>query len=445
MPDPIEHVVVLMFENNSFDRMLGCMQAVYPGLAGVDPNKTRINPDYPDTTRVFLQSGDAAFSIPDDPAHDLDDVLQQIDEGGTGFVTDFVQHYPQASDSERGQIMSYFALGTLPVLHTLARNFLVCDHWFASVPGPTWPNRFFVHSGTSLGHVDMPSGFLHPAIHCYNQPTVFQRLSERGVSWKIYYGDVPQSLLMLEQLKYPTRYHQLDSFAADAAGAAQGFPQYTFLEPNYFGVRQCDQHPPSDVRHGEALLAQVYNALRGNQDLWNSTLLVVLYDEHGGFYDHVSPPEAVAPDANTQSFAFNRLGPRVPAILISPWLDAGVLATEFDHTSLLQYATRKWGLGPLGARVTAAQSFGDSWTLRQTPRADCPRALAAQPADANAVDPALNAHQTALAGFTHHLETNLMQTDDATVARHSRQMTGAYAQQSQTVAERVENFLRRGL
>src|SRR5205809_2504371 len=178
--------------------------------------------------------------------------------------------------------------GELPVLHKLAEHFLICDHWFSSVPGPTWPNRFFVHSGTSLGHVDMPNGFFHPGIHLYDQPTVYQRLSEKGISWKIYFGDVPQSLVLIHQLMHPKGYHHHDRFFEDAAGPEAGFPQYSFIEPYYFGAKQSDQHPPTDVRHGEALIASVYNAIRSNDQLWNSTLFVLLYDEHGGFYDHVT-------------------------------------------------------------------------------------------------------------------------------------------------------------
>src|SRR3984957_11544682 len=207
MDDPIRHVVVLMLENNSFDRMLGCMKAVYPDLEGVDQNATpNENPDFPDAEQLFGQLPDADYSVAQDPGHELDDVLRQVHNECTGFVADFAQHCPTAPESEKYQIMAYFEKGELPVLHTLAKNFLICDHWFSSVPGPTWPNRFFVHSGTSLGHVDMPNGFFHPAIHCYDQPTIYQRLSERAVSWKIYYGDVPQSLALLEQLKHPTHY-----------------------------------------------------------------------------------------------------------------------------------------------------------------------------------------------------------------------------------------------
>jgi len=441
MPDPIQHVVVLMFENNSFDRMLGCMKAVYPTLEGIDPAKTWANPDYPDTNRLFAQLGNAAFSIGHDPAHDLDDVLDQIDSGCTGFVRDFAQHVPQGTDADKYQIMAYFSLDELPVLHTLARNFLVCDHWFSSVPGPTWCNRFFVHSGTSLGHVDMPNGFFHPAIHLYNQPTVYQRLGERNVPWKIYFGDVPQSLVLTEQLARPFGYHRMDVFMQDAAGPAAAFPQYSFIEPSYFGRAENDQHPPTDVRAGEALLAQVYNALRANEELWQSTLLVLLWDEHGGFYDHVYPPAAIPPDGNVKTFAFAQLGVRAPALLISPWVDPGVLPTQFDHTSLLKYATDKWGLGPLGDRTAAANSVADALLKRASARTDCPASVTAADADPNPMEVELNGQQAALAGFTHHLESNITQPDEHTIAQHSVAMAGSFAQQSQTVADRVTDFL----
>jgi phospholipase C len=197
MSGPIQHVIVLMLENNSFDRMLGCMKEVYPTLEGVEPDaEPSTDPDFPDSSRLFGQLPVATNSVAQDPGHELDDALRQIHAGCSGFVADFVQHCPTAPESERYQIMAYFKKGELPVLHTLAEHFLICDHWFSSVPGPTWPNRFFVHSGTSHGHVDMPNGFFHPGIHLYDQPTVYERLSEKSISWKIYFGDVPQSLVL---------------------------------------------------------------------------------------------------------------------------------------------------------------------------------------------------------------------------------------------------------
>jgi phospholipase C len=443
MADPIEHVVVLMLENNSFDRMLGCMNAIYPSLEGVDTADPFTNPDYPDTTHLLAQLPNDLTAIASDPGHDLADVLRQIGQNDCqGFVTDFALHCPQATTGQRYQIMGYFQLGDLPVLHTLARNFLVCDQWFSSVPGPTWPNRFFVHSGTSLGHTDMPEGIFHPAIHLYNQPTVFHRLSDQKVSWRIYYGDVPQTLVMTEQLEYPQFYRHMDQFATDTQNA-QTFPQYVFIEPSYFGANQNDQHPPTDVAHGEALIAQVYNALRQNEDLWQSTLFVLLYDEHGGFCDHVPPPATVAPDGNIKTFAFNLLGLRVPAVLISPWLDAGVLSTVFDHTSLLKYLTDKWSLGPLGNRVPQANSFAAARTDRTSGRTDCPASLAVPVPPPNDMNVAMNAQQVALAGFTQQLEATAPAASDTAVAAHVRAMAGDYSSQSQVVSERVEQFFAR--
>ena len=339
--------------------------------------------------------------------------------------------------------MAYFKKGALPVLHALAEDFLICDHWFSSVPGSTWPNRFFVHSGTSLGHIDMPNGFFHPGVHLYDQTTVFDRLNEKEINWKIYFGDFPHTLLLTHQWLHPNGYRHLERFFEDAAGPEAEFPEYSFIEPYYFGAKQNDEHPPSDVRHGEALIAEVYNALRGNEDLWRSTLFVLLYDEHGGFYDHVEPPETVAPDENTKTFGFNILGVRVPALLISPWIDAGVLKTEFDHTSLVKYAIDKWNLGPLGERTAQANTFTDVLTKRTSPRPDCPTSIPVPLPTANSTDLPLNGNQTALAGFSHHLEVNVTRADDAILAAQSRAMAGTYAEQSAAVAERADHFLAR--
>ena len=441
MADPIEHVVVLMLANNSFDRMLGCMTDVYPNLAGVNNAHPFTNPGHPDTTHLFAQLPNNLTAIANDPGHDLDDVLRQIGNNDCqGFVADFAQKYPQANPDERYQIMGYFPLNNLPVLHTLARSFLVCDHWYSSVPGPTWPNRFFVHSGTSLGHTDMPGGIFRPDIHLYNQPTVFQRLSEQNVSWRIYYGDVPQSLVMTEQLRYRQLYRHMDQFSNDVIDASS-FPQYVFIEPSYFGVNQNDQHPPTDVAHGEALIAQIYNALRQNEELWQSTLFVLLYDEHGGFCDHVPPPPTVAPDSNTKSFAFNLLGLRVPAVLISPWLDAGVLSTVFDHTSLLKYLTDKWGLGPLGARVPQANSFAGALSTRTSGRTDCPASLVVPVVQPNDLNFAMNAHQIALAGFTQHLEATTRVASEDLMAAPPRAVVGDDSSQSHSAPGRAEQFL----
>ncbi len=408
--DPIQHVIVLMMENASYDRMLGTLSGSIPGLDGVDPAHAQSNPDFPSGLLV-VQAPTTARTMNPDPEHDLDDVLRQLTGPCEGFVSDFAQQYPQSSPQERAEIMGYYANGTLPALQTLAAQFGVCDRWYSSLPGPTWPNRFFVHSGTSLGHVDMPDGIFQPAIHLYDQTTVYDLLSDAGISWAIYFGDFAQSLVMTHQLTHLKNYHKMDQFFVDSAGAEEAFPQYTFIEPAYFGSAQNDQHPPSDVLRGELLIAQVYNALRANEALWANSLLVVLYDEHGGFYDHVDPATAgpaVPPDGHTKTFAFNVYGVRVPAVLVSPWIDPDPIHDVFDHTSLLAYVTRKWDLdqyGHLSTRVDAANSFSPYLQQRQTPRTNTPTALAQPQVIANDPSAPLNANQRALVGFSRFLET----------------------------------------
>jgi len=248
MADPIEHVIVLMMENCSFDRMLGLL----PGVEGVDPASPQTNPDFPSQTPIDQAiTTDPNMSL--DPEHDLDDCLRQICGPCQGFVADFAQHYPQSTAELRDEIMGYYTPDFLSVLYTLGKSFLTCDHWYSSLPGPTWPNRFFVHSGTSLGHTTMPDGIFHPDIHLYDQPTVYQRFFEAGISWSIYFGDFPQSIVMTEQWKYPEHYHGISQFYADAAGPEASFPQYCFIEPTYFGQSQDDQHPPKQCKARRAI------------------------------------------------------------------------------------------------------------------------------------------------------------------------------------------------
>ena len=455
MADPIKHVVVFMLENRSFDQMLGYMKATNPEVHGVDPASPFCNPDWPATNPAICQAPTAARTIADDPKHDLDDVLRQITGPCQGFVSDFAQTFPQSTNAERAEVMGYYPQGFLPALHELAENFTVCDNWFSSLPGPTWPNRFFVHSGTSLGFVDMPDGFWHPHIHIYDQTTIYDRLHEKNIPWKIYYGDMPQTLVMTHMLLYPFNYHQMPDFFSDAQGAEADFPAYSFIEPSYFGAEENDQHPPTDVLKGDALLAQVYNALRGNEALWNTTLLVVLYDEHGGFCDHVNPPPAVAPDNHTDQYSFLQYGVRTPAILVSPWVGQGVVHTLFDHTSVLKYAIDKWGLGGLGNRTANANSFAGA--LQGTMRAGgatpttvpVTQFLMAMRAAMAPEGNKLNANQVALLAFSESLEGKMAPLEPhASVARRSVMMASVPVSQGAAAVERVERFLdyrRKGL
>jgi phospholipase C len=377
--DKIEHVVVLMLENHSFDQMLGCMSAVYDGqegrdrLDGIDLDNLRSNDD-PDGPPIF-QAETTERQMTLDPHHEVAHVATQLENNNGGFVRDFVEAFSDTPPSreERQNIMGYYPVDFLPGLHQLARNFTVCDHWFSSLPGPTWPNRFFALSGTALGHVDMPNDGTHkadlPGYFQQTQDTIFDRLNEKQVTWKVYFHDLPQSWVMKQQ-RAPhnaAQYYYVRRFYEDARGHPDDFPQFALIEPDYFGYTQNDDHPPHDIMRAQKLIADVYNALRANDALWKSTLLVVFYDEHGGFYDHVEPPAADPPDGRVATvpykdgmrpFKFDRLGLRVPAILASPWVKAGVEHTQFDHTSLLRLVTDKWELRALdSARVTNANSI----------------------------------------------------------------------------------------
>jgi phospholipase C len=291
--------VLLLLENHSFDEMLGCFQQLYPEVDGVDPSQPpRWNED-PSGKKIYQQEKTSHFLV-DDPKHECKNVADQLKNANGGFVEDFVATYPSATDDERAQIMGYYKLGFLPALHALAKDFTICDRWFSSLPGPTWPNRFFALSGTSSGCVFMPDGFFHQnlsTIRAQVQLTIFDRLSERGKRWAVYYYDFPCSLIFKSMRKpaNTTHYERIDRFFEEAAEDAANFPDFCFIEPKYFGVDQNDDHPPHNVMKAEKLIADVYNAIRSNEKLWNSTLLVVAFDEHGGFYDHVVPKPALPP------------------------------------------------------------------------------------------------------------------------------------------------------
>jgi phospholipase C len=443
--DPIKHVIVLMLENRSFDHALGCMRGLYPALDGIPPaGGPRTNLDL--TGTPYPQAPGAARQVTNDPDHDTPAVIEQIAGGMAGFVTNYQHNFPNAPGTAIAEVMKYHARGSLPALHALAENFLVCDHWFSSLPGPTWPNRIFVHSGTSLGKVTMPDSVISLNYHWYDQTTLYDQLNAAKISWQIYHGDMPQSLILTHQLEpeNAARYRKFQYFSGDVAGAEASFPQYCFIEPSYSMPGANDDHPPHDIMDGERLIADVYNAIRANEALWTSTLLVVLYDEHGGFYDHVVPPKTVPPDNHQDEYTFDQLGVRVPAILVSPYVASGVLSTVFDHTSLLRYLTDKWKLGPLGARTAQANSFASA--LSATVRADCPTSVPALPpaglAPAGVVSspPVLSEQQQALLGLSHVLET-MADTEPATIAARSRQLLTGPQSQIDVAMDRVDDFL----
>lgn len=438
-PDAIEHVVLLMLENRSFDQMLGSFQAVHPRLDGVPPKgPARTNRDHRGTT--YQQAPTSTRKVKPDPKHALDEVLTQITDGNRGFMRDYVRAYPKTSRAQRDTVMGYFPLGKLGPLHALADTFLICDHWFSSVPGPTWTNRLFALSGTSLGQVSMPAGVFEPNLYWYNQDTIFDRLDARNVSWAVYHDGPALSLLFTHQWRRPNRkrYHGMKTFEKDAASQGS-FPSFALIEPDYLWPGANDDHPPHDVVAGQRLIARVYNALRGNPDLWAKTLLAITYDEHGGFYDHVHPPPGVRPDDRNDEYHFEQLGVRVPALLVSPWVERGFTDVVFDHTSLVRFVLERFRLGTatLGRRVQRANSVGSVLT-RRTPRTDGPVRLPLPKKLAPPKSPPpLSDNQRAIVGLGEYLSlrgkkpVTRAQATRALVRGAKRRPSGARAQLAQ--------------
>ena len=443
---PFAHVVLLIMENRSFDHMLGGLRGVIAGLDGVDPTAPHSNRD--DDGRVYQQRPTTTRKVDPDLPHEMKDVVytQLFDDNG-GFVRSYSRTHPDTEPSQRQEVMWYHPLDDLPVLHALAREFVVCDRWYCSVPGPTWTNRLFAMSGTSLGRVNMPAGIFEPNLHDYDQPSVFRRIDEAGRSYHIYSGDFPLSLLLADQrTSGGSHYYGMRWFAPHTRKPAAQFPDFAFIEPDYLWPSTNDDHPPHDLQDGQALMAEVYTAIRANEDLWTSTLLIITYDEHGGFYDHVVPPAAPPPDDHREEYTFDRFGVRVPAVLVSPWLAPGVRHEEFDHTSLLHSLRARWNLGDLGARVKAANDLLDSLEVLPEPRNDAPMSVgapslrAARAVRRAATAPRLTDNQRAIIAFSEFLETETRGTAPG-AARAAKQIMKGPGQASQIARARARRFL----
>ena len=390
--DQLKHIVVLMMENRSFDHMLGSLAAVNPAIDGITAGLSN-----PDTTGALVQpQALAAFQgqLDPDPDHHFPAVDLQIFGGDTsagrqpnmqGFVKSYFNQQQDVGHSQK--IMYYFAQNQLPVLTTLALEFAVFNGWFASIPGPTICNRAFAHYGTSFGQVGMSVFYV---MEPYK--SIYERMVGAGHTAKIYYYDTTSSTMEVVNLlqNEPQLFATYPQFLSDCASGS--LPDYSFVEPNYSDHDTddgeevaSDQHPDHNIQAGEAFIASIYNAVK-NSPLWPNTALLVVYDEHGGIYDHVAPPNcspnaldgftASANDTGMgQPFAFDRLGVRVPAILISPWVPKGTVVSGrvFEHASIPATVT-KFFLGSYAqrtAREAAADTFVDLISL-DVLRQDCP-------------------------------------------------------------------------
>lgn len=426
----INNVFVLMLENHSFDNMLAMS-----GIPGIVAATTADCNSYNNTAFPVLQG--APSGMPTDPGHEFSNVVTQLCGPGVTYApgseypaihnSGFAYDYAVGSGDEKtglpnatqiGSIMACFdTAAQLPVLYQLATEFAVCDRWFSSLPGPTWPNRYFVHGASSNGLSDSPtstqiatwetvSGFTYP------HGSIYDAMNAAKQPWRLYNvhsGPVTGAFPQVTSIKGITLLNSND-FSHFAADLHSPYPYvYTFIEPNYGNVANntyeggSSQHPMDTVANGEALIQQTYQAIR-NSPLWMSSLLIVIYDEHGGFYDSVAPGPAPAPDdgsstsLNTTGFTFTQYGVRVPAVVISPLIPKGTVDhTIYDHSSVPATLERLLGMHPLTQRDAAANDVRHLLTL-SSPRTDCPATLsapaaaAAQPAamqapPANAVEP----------------------------------------------------------
>ncbi|KAK1271141.1 hypothetical protein QJS04_geneDACA007539 [Acorus gramineus] len=392
---PIKTLVILVMENRSFDHMLGWLRRTRPdidGLTGSESNRIVVSD--PDSPKVFV-SDDASF-IASDPGHSFQAIREQI--FGTGPegppvdpapMSGFAQQAENMSAGFSKTIMSGFKPESVPIYTALANEFAVMDRWFASVPASTQPNRFYVHSATSHG---ASSNVRKDLIHGFPQKTIFDSLDENGLSFGIYYQNIPATLFFksLRKLKHLVKFHDYRVMFKHHARLGK-LANYVVVEQRYFDVAVTpanDDHPSHDVARGQRFVKEVYETLRASPQ-WNETALLITYDEHGGFYDHVptpvkdvpSPDGIVGPDPFY--FKFDRLGVRVPTLLISPWIEKGTVIHEpngptpnshFEHSSIPATVKKLFNLNSnfLTKRDAWAGTFDSYFYRRDTPRVDCP-------------------------------------------------------------------------
>ena len=423
----LDHVVVVMFENRSFDNLLGRLYqpgdvASFNGVIGKDLRNpipswaehgadrklvpygvaTNMNTPHPDpgeeyphiNTDLFgtldpanrfkpFKTMTAPYNAPDNPL-----LTPTMD----GFVADYISTFTaemrrQPTYEEYGQIMTGYTPAQMPVISALGRGFATFDNWFCEVPSQTFTNRSFFHAATSSGYVvntDPADSF---PVH-NKAETLFERLEAKGLTWRVYV-DAPSPMSMTGIIhasrlhgRFATNFSTVDDFLEDARRGR--LPTYSFIEPNMWHGHN-DMHPPvsslyyglpvdapSSLLGGEALLAQIYNAVRASTSdgsNYRNTLLIVAFDESGGTYDHVPPPPAPPPDpaapVGQMGFTFNRSGARVPAIAISAWVpERTVVNEEYRHTALIRTLRERWSLGfPFTARDAVARDIGPVLSL----------------------------------------------------------------------------------
>jgi phospholipase C len=337
----IDAIVVVMMENRSFDHFFGSAtfreRLAVEGLTGQESNPRIDGTPVPVFPLLNLQ--------PADPPHGWEASHLQWNLGANdGFVIEHELENP----ASYAEVMGYHVRDQLPVLYALADSYVLCDHWYASVMGPTWPNRFYLHAATSGGTMsNSPTAGL---------TTIWDRLADAGLSYTNYFSDLAWAWggFANPALGYTASINEF--FAAAEAGT---LPAFSIVDPNFGilpgGAGGNDDHPSHDITLGQVFLASVYQAL-ANSPQWSRCLLIITYDEHGGFYDHVSPPTTT--DERPE---FEQLGFRVPSLVIGPHVRQGCIdSTQLEHVSIVSTATRRFGLAPLNERVTVTNDVSSA-------------------------------------------------------------------------------------
>ncbi|KAF9233990.1 phosphoesterase [Melanogaster broomeanus] len=380
----IKNVVVLVQENRSFDWFFGDLSY----RKDID-NLRNLNGQYCNPANVSATNFTTVCAepiagnvSPQDPNHALSGVTYELfssyhpDESGNpaqvqkaetmlGFVVTEEVTYHTYNVTSASESINYLSEEMIPVFRTMAENYVLFDRWFCDVPGPTDPNRAYMTSGTSHGHGKNDNAF---NVFGLPQRSIFQQLDENNVTWINYYNssfnpDAEFYTWTNTSGRSATNVKPVAQFFADAAAGT--LPQFTYINPECCSYDSM--HPPSPINMGEAWMKSLYEAVRSSPQ-WNNTLFLVTFDEHGGFADHVSPPVGVPPgdnltytelaaDGQNYTFNFDRLGVRVPTIVMSPW--NGPLKT-YSHSSLAGFITKLWNLdggAPLTPRVASAATF----------------------------------------------------------------------------------------
>ncbi|KAJ5770701.1 uncharacterized protein N7511_002752 [Penicillium nucicola] len=409
----IKNVVILEMENRSLDNVLGGQ--TLKGLENPINNGPFCNPynlTEPSLGQVCSSAKDFD-SILDDPDHSVtgnniefygtfspsnENIAQgQLTPSQQGFVHEQLRRYGNDVNKTElaQQVLNYYTEDEVPVLTSLVQNYLTFNHWHSDHPGPTNPNRAYVLSGTSAGHGTNDEAF-DSDVHGLTQRSIFQQLSETNHSWKNYYTSTDMIDAFFFDWTFTSnntdKAQPLSNFYDDAAAGT--LPEFSFVDPSCCGQGTSSMHPTGLISDGETLIKNVYDALRASPQ-WEETLFILTFDETGGFHDHVPPPLAprpddltyteTAPNGESYTFTFNRLGGRIPTLLISPWIAKGQVeqkgtnsdgaVVSYSASSILRTLGYLWEFEPFTPRVGGAASF--EHLIESNMRTDTPAQLPA--------------------------------------------------------------------